>query len=151
MTMELLPVEVLPASINEPTSRVITPQVISAYMAAAGDFREAVCGPALGPLQFLTFGQLPYALLRARRDFMYEANHNPADYGENHGRAVACEVLARRVVHLSPPDRLNDIMSTRFYHLEWDGETGDFSTALELAIDTHWCGPAQSVTANGTR
>ena len=46
--MELLPVEVDTASINEPTSRVITPQVISAYIAAAGDFHEAVCGPALG-------------------------------------------------------------------------------------------------------
>lgn len=120
MTLELLPVEVTPASINEPTSRVITPQVISTYIAAAGDFHEA----------------LPYALLRARRDFMYEANHNPADYGENFGRAIACEVLARRVVHLSPPDRLNDIMSTRFCHLEWDGEESDLSTALELAIDS---------------
>jgi hypothetical protein len=38
----LLPVEVDPVSINEPTSRIITPQVISAYRAAAGDFGEAV-------------------------------------------------------------------------------------------------------------
>ncbi|KAF9780251.1 calcium activated cation channel, partial [Thelephora terrestris] len=121
LTEELLPVEVTPSSIKEPTSRVITPQVISTYIAAAGDFHEA----------------LPYALLRARRDFMYEANHNPADYGENYGRAVACEVLARRVVRLAPPDRLNDIMSTRFSHCEWDGERSDLSTALELAIDTH--------------
>ena len=81
---------------------------------------------------------------------MYEANHNPADYGENHGRAVACEVLARRVVHLSPPDRLNDIMSTRFCHLEWDGDSSDLSTALELAIDTHWCAPGQPVTVDET-
>lgn len=43
MTLELLPVEVSPAAINEPTSRVITPQVISTYIAAAGDFHEAVC------------------------------------------------------------------------------------------------------------
>jgi hypothetical protein len=42
LTLELLPVEVEPSKINEPTSRVITPQVISAYRAAAGDFREAV-------------------------------------------------------------------------------------------------------------
>ena len=42
MTLELLPVEVTPASINEPTSRVITPQVIHTYIAAAGDFHEAV-------------------------------------------------------------------------------------------------------------
>lgn len=56
MTMELLPVEVNTASINEPTSRVITPQVISTYIAAAGDFHEAVRGSPLGPLQILTFG-----------------------------------------------------------------------------------------------
>ncbi|KAF9651096.1 hypothetical protein BDM02DRAFT_3267407 [Thelephora ganbajun] len=106
MTLELLPVEVNPTNINDPTSRVIIPQVISAYIAAAGDFHEA----------------LPYALLRARRDFMYEANHDPADYNENHGRAIAY--------------RLSDIMSTRFCYLEWDGEKSDLSTALELAIDT---------------
>lgn len=81
---------------------------------------------------------------------MYEANHNPADYGENYGRAIACEVLARRVVHLSPPDRLNDIMSTRFCFLEWDGDNSDLSTALELAIDTHWYRTAPSVAVNGT-
>lgn len=42
LTLTLLPVEVDPEAINEPTSRVITPQVISAYRAAAGDFAEAV-------------------------------------------------------------------------------------------------------------
>ena len=47
MTLELLPMEVKPAAINEPTSRVITPQVISTYIAAAGDFQEAVCSPTL--------------------------------------------------------------------------------------------------------
>jgi hypothetical protein len=42
MTLQLLPVEVEPEGLNEPTSRVITPQVIAAYRAAAGDFVEAV-------------------------------------------------------------------------------------------------------------
>lgn len=53
MTLELLPVEVSPAAINEPTSRVITLQVISAYIAAAGDFHEAVCGSASLPPSLL--------------------------------------------------------------------------------------------------
>ena len=44
------------------------------------------------------------------------------------------------MVHLSPAARLNDIMSTRFSHVEWNGEQSDLSTALELAIDSHWCG-----------
>ncbi|KAF5387843.1 hypothetical protein D9615_000601 [Tricholomella constricta] len=125
LTLTLLPLEVDPASINDPTSRVITPQVISAYKAAAGDFTDA----------------LPYCLLRARAEFMWDANHNPADYGENIGRgtsvAIACEVLARRIVHLSPPDRLTVIMSSRFQHRQVDGDESDMSSALEQAIDSH--------------
>ncbi|RDB19925.1 Calcium channel YVC1 [Hypsizygus marmoreus] len=121
LTLTLLPVEVDPDSIDDPTSRVITPQVISAYKAAAGDFVEA----------------LPYCLLRARVEFMWDANHNPADYGENVGRAIACEVLARKIVHISPPDRLTAIMSSRFRHIQVDGDTSDMSSALEMAIDSH--------------
>ncbi|KAL1735896.1 hypothetical protein EV714DRAFT_267440 [Schizophyllum commune] len=121
LTLTLLPVEVDPASIIEPTSRTITPAVIGAYRAAAGDFVEA----------------LPYCLLRCRSQFIRDANSNPADYDENYGRAIACEVLARRIVHLSPPDRIRVVMSTRFKHLESDGDESDMSSALELAIDTN--------------
>jgi hypothetical protein len=35
-------VEVDPDSINEPTSRVITPHVVTAFRDSAGDFVEAV-------------------------------------------------------------------------------------------------------------
>ncbi|KAJ7068566.1 calcium activated cation channel [Mycena amicta] len=121
LTLTLLPVEVDPDKINEPTSRVITPGVIKAYYAAAGDFVEA----------------LPYCLLRAHAEFMYDANHNPADYGENLGRATACEVLARRIVHMAPPETLNELMSTRFQHIQVDGDKSDMSSALEMAIDSH--------------
>jgi len=88
---------------------------------------------------------------------MLEANYNPADYGENLGRgtlnydkhrmvlishlydclAVACEALARRIVHQSPRDRLTTIMSTRYKHRQADGDI-EISSALELAIDSHW-------------
>jgi len=54
LTLVLLPVEVDPSSISEPTSRVITPQVISAYRAAAGDFQEAV-SPARHLPECLTY------------------------------------------------------------------------------------------------
>ncbi|KAF8076642.1 calcium activated cation channel [Lyophyllum atratum] len=121
LTLALLPVEVDPEVINEPTSRVITPQVISAYRAAAGDFFEA----------------LPYCLLRAKAEFMWDANHNPADYGENRGRAIACEVLARRIVHIAPRDRLHTILSSRFRHRQIDGDESDMASALEVAIDSH--------------
>ncbi|PPQ66580.1 hypothetical protein CVT26_009480 [Gymnopilus dilepis] len=121
LTLTLLPVEVDPESINEPTSRVITPRVISAYKAAAGDFVEA----------------LPYCLLRARAEFIWDANHNPADYGENRGRAIACEVLARRIVHLAEPDKIRTIMSTRYKHRQVDGDESEMASALEMAIDQH--------------
>lgn len=42
LTFTLLPLEVPVESISDPTSRIITPQVIKAYVAAAGDFVEAV-------------------------------------------------------------------------------------------------------------
>jgi hypothetical protein len=38
----LLPGEVDPKVINEPTSRIITPHVTKAFVDAAGDFFEAV-------------------------------------------------------------------------------------------------------------
>ncbi|KAJ7498649.1 hypothetical protein FB451DRAFT_1016192 [Mycena latifolia] len=121
LTLNLLPVEVDPESINNPTSRVVTPRVIKAFRDAAGDFVDA----------------LPYCLLRARAEFMWDADHNPADYGENLGRATACEVLARRIVHMAPPETLNAIMSTRFQHIQADGDKSDMSSALEMAIDSH--------------
>ncbi|QRV87749.1 ion transport domain-containing protein [Ceratobasidium sp. AG-Ba] len=119
LTLTLLPLEVSVEAITDPTSRIITPAVISAYIEAAGDFGEA----------------LPYCLLRARQSFMWDANHDTADYGENIGRALACETLARRMLHTVPPERLDDIMSTRFRHSEWDGDPSALSSALELAID----------------
>lgn len=42
LTLRLLPVEVPLDTIADPTSRVITPQVIDAYIAAAGDFLDVV-------------------------------------------------------------------------------------------------------------
>ncbi|KAJ4479281.1 calcium activated cation channel [Lentinula aciculospora] len=121
LTLRLLPVEVDPKAINEPTSRIITPQVISAYRAAAGDFDEA----------------LPYCLLRARAEFMWDSDHNAADYDENFGRAIACEVIARRIIHLSVPECLAAVMATRYTHIQIDGDESDPASALEMAIDSH--------------
>jgi hypothetical protein len=46
LTLTLLPIEVDPATLEDVTSRTITPQVVSAYISAAGDFVEAVSGCA---------------------------------------------------------------------------------------------------------
>lgn len=121
LTLKLLPLEVDPAVLEEPTSRITTKEVIKAYATAAGDFSDA----------------LPYCLLQARQTFIWDANHNPADYGENIARATACEVIARRIVHALDPERLNDIMSSRFRHIDWDGDASAISSALELAADQH--------------
>jgi len=42
LTCKLLPVQVDLDEIAKPTSRIITPKVVSAYSQAAGDFGEAV-------------------------------------------------------------------------------------------------------------
>ena len=53
-------------------------------------------------------------------------------------KAIACEVLARRIVHLSAHDLLASVMSTRFRHREAGGGESDLSSALERAIDSNW-------------
>ncbi|KAG2369676.1 hypothetical protein BDR07DRAFT_1388088 [Suillus spraguei] len=121
LATKLLPVEVDEKSINDPISRIITANVISAFSDAAGDFVEA----------------LPYCLLRAHAEFMREAYLDPADFGENRGRAVACEVLARRIVHQSSSGKITSLMSVRHRHREPDGSISEASSALEIAIDTH--------------
>lgn len=52
--------------------------------------------------------------------------------------AIACEVLARRIVHLAEPDRVKDIMAKRYQHRQIDGDESEMSSALEMAIDQHW-------------
>ncbi|KAL4081565.1 hypothetical protein V8B97DRAFT_1923778 [Scleroderma yunnanense] len=121
LTLRLLPVEVDVKTINDPTSRIITPQVISAYVDAAGDF----------------YNELPYCLLRAHAEFIWDANHNPADHGENLGRAIACEALARRIIHQSSPDKIIPMMTIRYRYREADGDISVAASALEVAIDNH--------------
>lgn len=52
--------------------------------------------------------------------------------------AIACEVLARKIVHVTPPHRLASVMSTRYRHRQRDGDISSLGSALELAIDQHW-------------
>ncbi|KAF9247409.1 hypothetical protein BU15DRAFT_84908 [Melanogaster broomeanus] len=113
LTLRLLPVEVDVKSISDPTSRIITPNVVSTYVDAAGDFVDA----------------LPYCLLRAHFEFTREANRNPADHGENLGRAAACESIARRINHT--------LMTSRYRHRESDGDISEAASALEVSIDNH--------------
>lgn len=121
MITTLLPLEVEPTEITVATSSVITPDVIKAFSKCGGDFTEAV----------------PFCLLRARYTFLKDAYNNPADYDENLCRSMACEVIARRVVHSMPFDRLEAIMSARWRYRDSDGDVSAPVSALETAIDQH--------------
>lgn len=55
-----------------------------------------------------------------------------------HVPAIACEVLARRIVHAMESERLYAIMSGRMRFEEYDGDTSALTSALETAIDQHW-------------
>lgn len=68
---------------------------------------------------------------------MREGALSPADYGESLCRATACEVVARRICHHVPRDRLQSVMSGRFRYREADGDESAASCALESAIDQH--------------
>lgn len=63
--------------------------------------------------------------------------HNSSTCAISYFVAIACEVLARRIVHNSPIDRIPAILSTRYGHRQSDGDV-EFSSAIELAIDSHW-------------
>ncbi|RXK41316.1 calcium activated cation channel [Tremella mesenterica] len=121
LTIRLLPVEVELTDITDATSSIITPEVIRSFALCGGDFGEAV----------------PFCLLRAKALFVKEGYQNPADYDECCCRATACEVLARRIVHNLPADRLESVMSTRFRYRDSDGDVSAATSLLETAIDQH--------------
>lgn len=105
--------------IRSPTSSIITSDVVDAFGQIAGDFAPAV----------------PFALLEARRFFARQAASNPADSDENHCRKVACEAIARRIVHRTPMHEQYALLSKRFTRIESDGDESMPASALETAID----------------
>lgn len=50
---------------------------------------------------------------------------------------LACEVIARRVVQKFPADRQHVVLSTRYSHIESDGDVSLALSAIELASDLH--------------
>ncbi len=159
MTLKLLPVQVPLDSISDPTSRIITPQVINAYISAAGDFMEAVstlrhasmpvsetpvhscrtvcCAHEKNSYTRPTTTRLTTTKTKAEVRCPATPFHCPL-YVLILFEATACEVLARRVVHQAPPEKIPAIMSMRFRHKEVDGDVRGRISALEMAIDSHW-------------
>ncbi|ORY27438.1 hypothetical protein BCR39DRAFT_538029 [Naematelia encephala] len=121
LTTRLLPVQVEIDAISDATSSIITPEVIEAFAKCGGDFGEVVT----------------FCLLRARATFIRDGYLNPPDYDEAQCRATACEVLARRIVHNLPIDRLESVMSTRYKYRQSDGAESAPTSCLEAAIDQH--------------
>ena len=78
---------------------------------------------------------VPYALLEARRSFYLDALNDPSDYDENLGRKSACEVLARRIILRLDADRQHIVLSTRYSHIESDGDVSLPRSCLESAVD----------------
>ena len=105
--------------ISEATSAIISPPVVHAFAKAAGDFTNA----------------MPFCLMAARASFIRDARLFPPDYDENLCRALACEVLARRIIHNLPAEHLPSVMSTRFRYREVDGDDSPPTSCLETAID----------------
>ncbi len=77
------------------------------------------------------------SLLRAKATFIRQGHLNPPDLDECLCRATACEVLARRISHSLPIDRLERVMNTRFKYRQNDGEISAATSCLETAIDNH--------------
>ncbi|GJJ07175.1 hypothetical protein Clacol_001375 [Clathrus columnatus] len=121
LTVQLLPVQVDINALKEPRSKIITDNVVAAYATAAGDFLEA----------------LPFALLRAQQTFLRDASHNIADWDENLCRATACEIIARKLIHIVGPERLASIMSTRYRYRDNEGNISSPSSVFEFAVDKH--------------
>lgn len=97
----------------------------------------SICVCPLWSTRQLTLLTYLVSLLRAKATFITDGYNSPADYDESMCRAVACEVLARRIVHNLPTDRLESVMSHRFRYRENDGDVSPASSALETAIDHH--------------
>lgn len=158
LTLRLLPVEVAPEAIDDPTSRVITPQVIDAYIEASGDFVNAVShrdcmhetdtdarsvAPICSPkgAERVHVG-CPYESSRlwreCRKRYVCYPSLAICCLKVHYYVATACEVLARRVVHQAPSDKTVLMLSTRFRFKEVDEGVSEKASALELAIDSHW-------------
>ncbi|KAN0065871.1 Calcium channel yvc1 [Thecaphora frezii] len=107
---------------------LINPAVVAAFYEIGGDFTDAV----------------PYCLLEARKWFLKDASHHPLDYTLNVQRALATEVIARRLV--ARIERLSNdqchgqshlCLTKKFRRIQSDGDISLPTSALEAAIDQH--------------
>lgn len=67
--------------------------------------------------------------------FMNEVYKNLVDYDENLCRVIVVEVLVCRIVYNLLIDKLESVMSIRYWYCESDGDELVFSSVLEMVID----------------
>lgn len=67
--------------ITDPTSSIITPDVIKAYSKCGGDFAEAI----------------PFCLLRAKATFLRDANRNRESFGAVTMSSILAELISTHV------------------------------------------------------
>lgn len=122
MVLRLLPLEVESEDITSATGSILNRDVVKAFHTAGGDYSDAI----------------PYCLLVARMSFHKDAYRNPSDFDEHMNHKLACEVIARRVVagHFDA-QRQHVVLSTRYTHIESDGDVSLPLSAIELASDQH--------------
>ena len=92
LTLRLLPVEVAPEAIEDPTSRVITPQVIDAYIEAAGDFVHAVsvCGSIFSGGEADTLSIAPVCPAQSAERVHVGCQYESGGLWREHGKRYAC-------------------------------------------------------------
>lgn len=121
LVLRLLPLTVEDDDITAANGSILTPEAVKSFALAGGDFSDAV----------------PYCLLVARQSFHKDAYRNPSDFDEHMNHKLACEVLARRVVARISSERQHVVLSTRYSHIESDGDVSLALSAIELASDLH--------------
>ncbi|PWN31576.1 uncharacterized protein FA14DRAFT_192668 [Meira miltonrushii] len=124
LVQEWLSVEVEEESLTS-AEGLLTEEAVDTFLAAGGDLGDVV----------------PFALLEARKTFKRQVDDGD-DGNLNDLRALACEILARRVVALIEANTTSNTgqhshvsLSKRFVRLEEDGDEAQPSSALESAVD----------------
>ncbi|CAO1618664.1 unnamed protein product [Sympodiomycopsis kandeliae] len=119
---KLLPVEVSKEALKTPDG-LLNKSVVISFARAGGDLTDVV----------------PFALLEAKKLF----EQDEKDEQLNELRALACEVIARRVVYqllrAESQDQERDgtflCLSKRFFYIDGDGDVTLPTSALESAVD----------------
>ncbi|KAJ5684005.1 uncharacterized protein N7477_000350 [Penicillium maclennaniae] len=120
---QLLVCEVEESALTDPNSRIITDNVIKTAKNAGGEDYKAC---------------IVYCLLTCLRWFQIQASVELWDADLHEGRAVACEVIAKRIIEGEQDQSylLKNILLKR-YSIFIEGEETDPANVIERSVDLH--------------